>query len=771
MFSRLGTTVFRLRWPVLAFGLAFMVFAGVWGTQVIPSLVGGGFDDPASDSVKAAERLATGIGGQDADVVALYTTRSGTVDDPAVRRAVTGALAALPAGKVASVTSYWSTGSGAFVSADRRATFAVVGLRGDDDQREATYDQIKGLFAADGLDVELGGAVPATSAISGQVERDIQRAEMLSFPLLLVLLLVVFGGLVAASLPLAVGGFAILGAFTVLRLLSGFTDISIFALNVVTLLGLGLAIDYALFMVSRFREELAATGEGPDAVAAALARTMGTAGRTVAFSGLTVAVSLLSLLVFPQVFLRSMGLGGSAAVLVGMVAALTVLPALLAVLGHRVNSLKVGLRIGRRRGVTATRTTAHGFWYRIASSVMRRPVVYIAVILVALAVLAAPFTRAEFSTPDARALPAGAEARQVDETLRRDFPANTTTPIRLAVTTTGDVRSAANAGALYDYSKTLAALDGVSSVSSITTLVPGPPGAVSKEQAVELLSAPDGPADQRLAGAVAAMAKGSTTAINVTFDAPAQSDAAKALLERIRATVPPAGMHVLVGGSTAGLVDLLDSLGRLLPVMALLMVAVTFVLLFAAFGSVVLPIKAVLMNAVSLAASFGAVVWIFQEGHLAGPLGFTSTGTIDATQPILMLAILFGLSMDYEVFLLSRIREDYLATGDNTHAVATGLQRTGAIITSAALLLMIVIGAFSTSGITFIKLVGVGMFIAILLDATVVRALLVPASMRLMGSANWWAPGPLRCLHERFGFSETEAPPAPPAPTAPAAAS
>jgi uncharacterized membrane protein YdfJ with MMPL/SSD domain len=755
MFSRLGGAMFRFRWSVLALGIAFMAFAGIWGTQVIPSLVGGGFEDPASDSVKATERLAADLGPQDADVVALYTTRSGTVDDPAVRAAITQALARLPGDQVASVASAWSTGSDSFVSADRRSTFAVVALRGDDAQREATYERIHGLFAADGLDVELGGAVPATIAISDQVERDIQRAEMLSFPLLLVLLLVIFGGLVAASLPLAVGGFAILGAFTVLRLLTGVTDISIFALNVVTLLGLGLAIDYALFMVSRFREELG-QGSGPEAVRAALVRTMGTAGRTVAFSGLTVAVALLSLLVFPQVFLRSMGLGGSAAVLVGMVAALTVLPALLAVLGHRVNALSV--RRGARNG-----SSGHGAWYRIARSVMRRPVIYAVVILVALAVVGSPFARARFSTPDPRALPAGAAPRLVAEALARDFPANATSPIRLAVTTTGDVRTPANIGALYDYSRQLAALEGVRSVDSITTLVPG----LTREQAIGLLAGD--PADARLAGAVDARAKGPTTVVAVTFDAPAQSEAAQDLVERIRATEPPAGMRVLVGGETASLVDLLGSLGRLLPVMALLMVAVTFVLLFLAFGSVVLPLKAVAMNAVSLAASFGAAVWIFQDGHLAGLLGFTSTGSIDATQPILMLAILFGLSMDYEVFLLSRIREDYLATGDNTHAVATGLQRTGAIITSAALLLMIVIGAFSTSGITFIKLVGVGMFIAILVDATVVRALLVPASMRLMGRANWWAPAPLRRLHERIGFSESEAPQGPAPVASPAA--
>jgi len=290
MFSRLGTTVHRFRWAVLGLGLAFMAFAGIWGTQVIPSLVGGGFDDPASDSARADRALAAGLGAQGADVVALYTSPSASVDDPAVRAAVTAALAKLARrdDQVASVASYYSTRSPSFVSSNRRSSFAVVGLRGSDDQRQKTYERIKGDFAADGVQLRLGGTVPATIAISSQVERDIQRAETLSFPLLLVLLLVIFGGLVAASLPLALGGFAILGAFTVLRLLTGVTDVSIFALNVVTLLGLGLAIDYALFMVSRFREELASpasTRAGPDAVRAALVATMATAGRTVAFSG------------------------------------------------------------------------------------------------------------------------------------------------------------------------------------------------------------------------------------------------------------------------------------------------------------------------------------------------------------------------------------------------------------------------------------------------------------------------------------------------------
>jgi len=715
MFDALGRFAYRRRRLVLAAAVAFIAFALAWGTSVFGALSGGGFEDPDSESARATALLAERLGPNDADLIALYSSDTLTVDDPAYAAAVLGTLQALPREQVERVTTYFDTRAPQLVSEDRRSTYAVLQVRGEDeDARDAAYEVIRDDLDAPGLDVAVGGGVAINADITAQVGEDIARAEMISAPLLVVLLLVVFGSLAAASLPLAIGALAVLGAFTALRVLTLATDVSIFAVNIVTMLGLGLAIDYALFVVSRFREEL----PRHTTVVDALARTMATAGRTVAFSGLTVAISLGGLLLFPQLFLRSMGFGGIAAVLVAMIAALTVLPALLAVLGHRVDALSVRrLLPARLRRTTSDRPTDSGVWARVAHSVMRRPVAYVAVIVVVLLALGSPFLRAEFGGVDARALPDGTESREVSETLDREFGRNATSVIDVAVRTDGPVEAAQNAPALAAFVDRLSTVDGVRSAQ-----VTGAAGDVAR--------------------------------IAVGYTADPVSGEARDLVGALRAVDPPPGADVLVGGQSAQLLDLLDSLGATLPWMALLVVLVTFVLLFLAFGSVVLPVKAIVMTTLSLTASFGALVWIFQDGNLSGVLGFTSTGTIEATQPILMLAIAFGLSMDYEVFLLSRIREQWDRTGDNTLAVATGLQRTGRIITSAALLLMVVIGAFATSGITFIKMIGVGMIIAIFLDATVVRALLVPATMRLLGRANWYAPAPLRRVYERVGFHE-----------------
>ena len=714
MFDRLGHVTFRHRRAVLALAAAFLAVGALWGTGVFGSMTSSGFDTPGSESARALARSEATVGRGGADVVVLYRDRGRSVDDPSFRRAVEDHLAGLPRDLVASTTTYWTAGPEAprFVSADGRSTYAVLQLSGDDEDAlmEAYADLEPALRDAPaGLDVRLGGDEAISSDITTQVGEDIARAEQISLPIVLVLLVVIFGGLTAASLPLAVGGMAILGAFTMLRLLSLATDVSVFAVNIVTMLGLGLAIDYALFVVSRFREEIRS---GKD-TEHALRTTMATAGRTVAFSGLTVAISLASLLFFPQVFLRSMGFGGMAAVLVAMVGALTVLPALLAVLGPRVDSLRIPL-LRRRRA--ATTSEPHGAWYRLARSVMRRPVVYVAVIVPVLLLAGLPFLRVEFGGVDHRALPAGTESRVVSETLLREFPGGGTTTIDPVVTFRDGTVDEAQLGAYVDR---LAALPGVESAE------------VTGE-------------------------KGGTALLSVRHGFEGLSTEARGLVGEVRDVPAPTGAEVLVGGRAADLRDLLASLGATLPWMGLFVVGVTLVLLFLAFGSVILPLKAIAMNVLSLSASFGALVWIFQDGHLSSVLGFTSTGAIEATQPILMLAMAFGLSMDYEVFLLSRVREQWDRTGDNTLAVAGGLQRTGRIITSAALLLVVVIGAFSTSGIVFIKMIGVGMVIAIVVDATIVRALLVPATMRLLGRWNWWAPAPLARFWARYGIRESD---------------
>jgi RND superfamily putative drug exporter len=710
MFEALGRIIFKRRRLVLAVAAIGVVCAAIWGTGVFSKLQSaGGFAPPASQSQQEANH-ATAIFGRDAgDVVLLYSSSTQTVHSPAYRAAVASSLARLPRSRVLSATTYWTTGSPQFVSPDGHVTYAVLELAGGSDAaRIKTFDAIKGDFAAPGLTVLAGGQIPTEAAINKEVTSDIGRAEAISMPVLLILLLVIFSSLAAASLPLAIGAIGIIGSFAALRLLTLATPVSIYSVNITTILGLGLAIDYGLFMVGRFREEL----HRQPSVADAVARTVATAGRTVAVSGITVAMALASLLLFPEVFLRSMGYGGVATVVVDMLAALTVLPALLAVLGHRVNALRI------RRSVGRPVQTAAGGWYRLARGVMRRPLLFAGVIVVALLALAAPVLHISWGGTDARALPAAAPARQVSEALSRDFPGNVTAPIESLVQFHGPIAgSPARQAQLATYVGRLGRLPGVTGV--------------------------------QLTGE-----RGQVARIDLRYQPDPLSAQARQIVQRVRGVPGPAGSSVQVGGQSAQLVDELSSLSATVPWMAAVMAAATFLLLFLAFGSVVLPVKAIVANLLSLSATFGVVVWIFQEGHLSGLLRFEPTGTLDPTMPILMLAIIFGLSMDYEVFLLSRIRERYDLTGDTPEAIASGLQRTGGVITSAALLLVIVVGAFSASGITFIKLMGVGMIVALIVDASVVRVLLVPAAMRLLGRANWWAPKPLRGLYARYGIRE-----------------
>jgi RND superfamily putative drug exporter len=708
---------------VLVICVLFAVAAGVWGTGVFGKLTAGNTFTPPGSQSNRESAIADSVFGRNAtDAVVLFNSPAKTVADPAYRQAVTSYLAALPAKDVTRVATYWTSGQHALVSADGHSTYAVLQLAGaTDPDREDTYKAIKADFpttAGDGITARVGGTTPTEVAINSEVSANIARAEGISFPVLMILLILIFGGVVAASAPLAIGGLAILGSFSVLRLLTMVTPVSIYSVNITTIIGLGLGIDYGLFIVTRFREEL----RKQPTVEQAVVRTVATAGRTVLVSGVTVALALSSLMLFPAVFLRSMGYGGVATVAVDVIAALTVLPALLAALGPRINALAVrkSLRNGGTAAAAQVKPETDGVWYRLARRVMRRPLAYVMVIVVVLLALGTPFLRISWGGVDARVLPANSTVRQVSESLTSEFPANSTAPIEILVTGAGSQASVAA------YSHQVAAVSGVTGV--------------------------------QLTGA-----QGGTTRLDAIYTSRPDSPQARGIVAKIRALAPPPHATVLVGGATAVLVDELASLSATLPWMGLFVALTTFVLLFLAFGSVVLPLKAIVMNVLSLSATLGVIVWVFQWGHLSGPLQFTATGGIDPTMPILLLAIVFGLSMDYEVFLLSRIRERYDETGDNNAAVAIGLQRTGGLITSLALLLIIVVGLFSASGITFIKLLGVGMIVALVVDATIVRILLVPATMRLLGRANWWAPKPLRGLYARYGIKEESATDAAPA--------
>ncbi len=557
--------------------------------------------------------------------------------------------------------------------------------------------------------------------VGSTIESDLKKAETIALPVTLVLLVLVFGGLVAASLPLFIGALTVAGTFLVLQVINSFTDVSIFALNLTTAMGLGLAIDYALFVISRYREELAAGWPPNDAVV----RTVRTAGRTVVFSAATVAISLSALLVFNQPLLRSFAYAGVAVAALAALASVIVLPAVLALLGHRVDSL----RILRRKPVTPT-AGENDVWHRIAMTVMKRPGRIAAAATLLLLFLGAPFLNIDLALSDYRVLPAKASAREALGTISTEFASRESSATEIVVPN----YSATDARALTTYAAALSKVPEVARVDAAGGSFVG-----------GNLVAPPNAASARFAG------KGSTW-LSVVPNVEPVSPAGERMVEHLRAIDAP--FTTMVGGPSAQLVDSKASLFARLPYAAAIIAIVTFVLLFLMFGGLLVPLKALLLNVLSLSATFGAMVWIFQEGHLSKALDFTATGTIDATTPVLMFCIAFGLSMDYEVFLLSRIKEEHDRTGDNTRAVAMGLERTGRIVTAAAVLISLVFVAFATSGITFIKLFGLGLALAVLMDAFVIRATLVPAFMRLAGEANWWAPVPLRRLQQRIGLSE-----------------
>jgi RND superfamily putative drug exporter len=706
MFEKLATFAYANRRRVLFVAVIGAAIAGVFGAGVSKHLSPYGVDDPATQSVQATNRFQAATGRKiDPGVVALVS--SGDVRSPAARQRVEGVAAELGSQPdVASVQSFYTTHDPAMVARDGRSTYVVAYFNARSDlQISNDAKLIESRFSSQ-RDVKLGGDAIANAQVNTQVGNDLAHAELLAFPLIFLLSLIFFRSVVASLLPPLLGGLAIVGTFFLLRLVSTFTDLSVFALNLTTGLGLGLAIDYSLFIVSRYREEAARDGFGLDA----LRRTLLTAGRTVLFSSVTVAVSVAALTIFPQQFLYSMGIAGAIVAPLAATLALTVLPALLAVLGPRVNALSPQrLRHAAERDA---RPAHSGAWYRLAQFITRRPAQVAAASAALLITLGIPFfTQIRFITADARVLPQSASAHQVQTALDTQFPPNRTTPLELVV------GAPASSPAVQSLSERIAGLPDVAAV------------------------APAQPAGPNASLLQVAPMRGPLTA------------STEQLVRDVRAIHTP--YYLGVAGETASYLDLEHSLGAHLPEALAIVIAATLIVLFLMTGSVVLPIKAVLMNALNLSAVFGILVLIFQHGNLQGLLGYHSVGAVDATQPILLFAIGFGLATDYGVFLLARIKEAHDAGAPNSEAVALGLERTGRIVTSAALLFAVAVGAFATSQIVFIKELGIGTSLAVLLDASIVRALLVPSLMELLGSANWWAPRPLRRLYERIGLRET----------------
>jgi RND superfamily putative drug exporter len=719
---------------IIAVALLVMVGTAIFGIPVMKSLSAGGFQDPTSQSAKASELLADEFHQGDMELVISVTSDAGAQSPQAIAAGTDIAQKLQASPFVARVVSWASQPSPALLSKDGKTGLIVAGINGTESEAQkhakALTDDI--VHDRDGVTVKAGGEAMIYVQINGQSEKDLLLMESIAIPLSFLVLVWVFGGLIAAALPLAVGGFAILGTMAVLHAITFITDVSIFALNLSVAMGLALAIDYTLLIISRYRDELA-EGSGREQ---ALVRTMMTAGRTVLFSALTVALSMVAMVLFPMYFLTSFAYAGVAVVAFAAAAAIIVTPAAIALFGDRLDSLnvrKLGRRLLRRPKPTP-KPVEQNFWYRSTKFVMRHAIPVGVAIVALLLVLGAPFLGARWGFPDDRVLPHSLSARQVGDEMRENFDVDSATNVTAVIPD----MAATPPQELSRYAAELSKVPDVSSVSA-------PDGTYVQGELRGPASAPTDFRDGR-----AFVTIGSTASLF--------SDASETQLDRLHAIRGPGGHDVLLTGTAQINRDSSQAITSRIPIVLTVIALITFVLLFLLTGSVVLPLKALLLNVLSLTAAFGALVWIFQDGHL-GAFGTTPTGTLVANMPVLLFCIAFGLSMDYEVFLLSRIREFWLESGrtraDSDESVALGLARTGRVVTAAALVMSISFAALIAAQVAFMRMFGVGLTVAILVDATLVRMFLVPAFMHVLGRANWWAPKPLARLHARFGISES----------------
>ena len=740
MLTRLAHLAIAAPKRILAVAGILLVAGVILGAPVANHLKSGGFTVANAESTAATNVLEAKFDGGSPDLIIQVSSPDG-VRSPSARAAaaqVTDYLSSQsrtrsnPNGVLGGLVSYWANpkAAAALGSKDHKAGLIVAHVFGDDTQLQTRAgviaDHLKTLdFGA--ASVTLGGSAVAYHQVNTSTRTDLTRAEMISVPLTAVALVFVFGSLVASLLPVAVGISAIIGTMAILRILASITDVSIYALNMTTALGLALAIDYSLFLVSRYREELRKGVVGEEAIL----NTVRTAGRTVLFSSLTVALALAALAVFPMYFLRSFAYAGVAVVGLAAVASLVVLPAILALVGPRINALDVRVFIRRffKRPDPAPKTEREGFWYRLASVVMRRPVILGGVVIAILLLLGSPFLRASYGYPDDRVLPPSQSARALGNDLRTDYALNAGSAL------SGVLDQHASKADVNAYAVEISKVAGVNGVVTST-------GVYRSGKVV-------GPAP-------AGYASDGAVRFDVSSSVDPFSSHGKALVNDLRSASAP--WHVLWTGWAAFNVDAMSALAQTLPLALALIALSTWIVLFLFTGSVVIPFKALVLNMLSLSATFGAMVWVFQDGHLSSFIGFTPSGYLVANMVVLMFCMAFGMSMDYEVFLLSRIREEWIHSDRsheaNTEAVALGLARTGRIVTAAAVLMAIVFAAIVTSTVEFMQLFGLGLTLAVLSDATLVRGILVPSFMRLMGRANWWAPKPLARLHARIGLKE-----------------
>ncbi len=742
-FGAVGAWVARHPWPVVAAWAALLLLAAPLAPRAPGVLSAGGFTSSRLESAKAQQVLEDRLGlPASALVVVIQSTTSARAGDPAFESAAARAIANVP--RAAHVTGILRhTLNPHQVSPDRTVVYEVVSLDLPPDQSpEALAPVQAALVPVPGIRTYLAGGPAFYGDIQSVSESDLRRSELISLPLAAIALLLVFGSAVAAAVPLVVGGTAVALSLAIIFVLASLAPMSIFVLNLTTLLGLGLGVDYSLLMTSRFREELTRRGGGRlpdgqvdhDAIVSAVAVTVASAGRAVFFSGLTVLLGLSGLVLFEFMILRSVGVAGAIVVGLDVAAAMTLLPALLTIAGPRIDALAV-----RRLGHPDA-AAGEGVWGRLARWVMARPMRVFVPTLAILLLFGAPFLHARFNAPDASILPERVPSRQAYDLLVREFGPGEFDPLVLAIHTTGPVTAPANIGKLYDWSRRLAADPRVVRVEGIMDL----DRRLTRAQYQLLYGAPGGPPDRFAANELRATTRGDLTTFSVYTPFDPNRSAFRALVDELRspssALAPPPGITVQVAGGAADVADVVSAVAAEFPRTALFIMLTTYLVLFLLLRSVVLPLKALVMNSLSIVASFGALVWIFQDGNLSALLAFKPLGFVETTQPVILFCVLFGLSMDYEVFLLSRMKEVYDRTGDNREAVARGLERSGRIVTSAALIVVLVAGSFAFADVVLIKALGLGVAIAVALDATVVRALLVPATMRLLGDWNWWIP-------------------------------